>query len=157
MIGYFKAEIYKSGINWCVDIPVKITDKMFPDKGYIKVKGQINSFDFTKNLVPVKNGPYRLFVNLTMMKGAKTSVGEIAEFNIEQDFAKANIDYPVPGLLFEQLGKKKLTDDFDRLTNSRRKEILKYLSYIKTEKTLKKNIDKLIKQLEDKHKNIRIP
>lgn len=157
MTEYFKAEIYKTGINWCVDIPVEITDKMFPNKGYIKVKGQINDFDFTKNLVPVKNGPFRLFVNLTMMKGAKTTVGEIADFNIEQDFIIANKEYPVPGLLFEQLSKKNLTSDFDSLTNTRKKEILKYLSYIQTEKTMKKNIDKLIEQLEKKQKNIRIP
>jgi hypothetical protein len=59
----FKAKIYKTGINWCVDVPLKISKKMIPEKGYIKIKGRINEFDFKKSLVPVKDSPYRLFIN----------------------------------------------------------------------------------------------
>jgi hypothetical protein len=157
MKGRFKAKIYKVGINACVDVPVRIIQKMIPEKGYIKVKGLINDFDFTKTLVPVKNGPYRLFVNLAMLKGAKTAVGNFAKFYIEQNNKKMIKDYPVPSLLLRQLSKNNLKENFNSLTPSRRKDILKYLSYIKTEETLKKNIDKLIKKLGNKEKNIRIP
>jgi hypothetical protein len=154
---HFKAKIYKTGINWCVDVPVKITKKMVAEKGYIKIKGKINSFDFAKTLVPVKNSPYRLFVNLTMMKGGKTALGKIASFNIEQDKIKIIKEYPVPHLLSKILGYSKLTEDFNGLTKSRKNTILKYLSYVKTDETLKKNIYKLIIQLKNKEKNVRIP
>ena len=56
---------------------------MIADKGYINIKGQINNFDFAKTLVPVKNAPYRLFINLKMMKGGKIALGEVAIFDIE--------------------------------------------------------------------------
>ncbi len=154
---FFKAKIYKTGINWCVDVPVEISQKMVPDKGYIKIKGQINNFDFTKTLVPVRNAPYRLFVNLTMMKGGRTALGEVASFKIEQDKTKIIKEYPIPNLLSEILDQSRLTEDFNNLTSSRKKDILKYLSYVKTDETLRKNIGKLIKQLKNKEKNIRIP
>ena len=154
---HFTATIYKTGINTCVDVPDTITREMVPQKGYILVRGRINHFIFTKTLVPVKNGPYRLFVNTAMLKGAATSLGSIASFSIEQDHKKAEKNYPVPDLLSNELRKNKLSSDFNNLTASRKKDVLKYLSYIKTEETLKKNIDKLMQQLREKKKNVRLP
>lgn len=153
----FKAKIYKVGINWCVDVPARITKQMILEKGYIKVKGQINGFSFSKNLVPAKNKPYRLFVNLVMMKGAGTALGKVANFQIEQDFEKTIREYLVPDLLSAQLAKHKLAADFSKLTPARKKDILKYLHSIKTEETLAKNVDKVIRQLHAKEKNVRVP
>ena len=153
----FKAKIYKTGINWCVDVPPKISQNMTPEKGYIKIKGKINGFDFKKTLVPVKNAPYRLFVNSAMMKGGKTALGEVANFIIEQDHEKVVTEYPIPPLLVGILKKDNLTAAFDDLTSARKKDILKYLNAIKTEETLVKNISKLISQLKSKDKNVRVP
>lgn len=154
---HFQAKIYKTGINWCVDVPIEISEKMIAKKGYIKIKGQINNFGFTTTLIPVKNAPYRLFVNLKMMKGGKTALGEVASFKIEPDTKNVAEEYPIPDLLREQLDKNKLTDKFNSLTSSRKKDILRYLSYVKKDETLIKNIDKLIMQLKNKEKNLRIP
>ncbi len=154
---YFKAKIYPIGINWAVDVPAEITVKMQPKKGYIRIKGQINDFDFTQTLVPVKNGPYRLFVNLIMMKGGQTALGETAAFNISQDDTAVENMYPIPESLTTALTQHRLHEQFNLLSAARRKDILKYLSYLKTEETVKKNIDKLIVQLQQKDKNARIP
>jgi hypothetical protein len=153
----FKAKIYKTGINWCVDVPARISQQMIAKKGYIRIKGQINNFDFKQTLVPVKNGPYRLFVNGIMMKGGKTAVEKTANFKIEHNNTEEINEYPMPALLLEQLKKNKLLPAFGKLTISRRKDILKYLSYIKTEATLLKNIDKVIAGLKRKEVNLRIP
>jgi len=153
----FKAEIYKTGINYCVDVPVNITSELTALKGYIKIKGTVNKYPFKKSLMPVKNGPYRLFVNMPTLKGANTAVGKIADFEIEQDFDVVIKAYPVPALLTQELRKRDLLEDFNKLTESRKKNILKYLSFIKTEATMLRNIGKLISQLEKKEKNPRIP
>jgi hypothetical protein len=153
----FKAKILKTGINWYVNVPTKITEQMSVVKGHIRIKGMINGFEFTKTLMPVKNSAHRLFVNGVMMKGGKTALGEFANFEIEQDENKAANDYPIPAQLVEQLDKNELRKDFDTLTASRKKDILKYLSYVKTQETLLKNIDKLIDQLKNNEKNVRIP
>lgn len=154
---HFKAEIYKIGINWAVDVPAAIVQEMIPEKGYIRIKGQINGFDFIQTLVPVKNGPYRLFVNLIMMKGGKTAMGETAAFTITQNHTVVDQLYPMSKALTDALAAHQLQPQFDQLTASRRKDILKYLSYLKNEETIQKNIDKLIVQLHNKDKNARIP
>ncbi len=153
----FKAVIYKTGINWCVDVPAAIAKKLVAGKGYIRIKGQINGFDFNKSLVPVKNAPYRLFVNGIMMKGAGTGLGKTAGFVIEQDTRKKEDEYPVPEFLEKRLLKEKLADAFTSLTASRKKDILRYLFHIKTAETLEKNIKKLLKQLKDKTGDVRVP
>jgi hypothetical protein len=153
----FKAKIYKTGINTAVDVPASITHKMEPLKGYIKIKGTINGFDFTKTLVPVKNGPYRLFVNQVMLKGGATALNRVAEFVISQDFQAVVKNYPVPAPLLRELKKKKLLKHFETLTPSRKRDILKYLSYVKTEATMQKNIDRLLHQLAGGRTDVRIP
>ncbi len=154
---HFEAKIYKIGINWAVDVPASIVQEMTPEKGYIRIKGQINSFEFIQTLVPVKNAPYRLFVNLIMMKGGKTALGETAAFSIAQNHTKVDQIYPMPKVLSDALTKHQLQQQFDQLSASRRKDVLKYLSYLKNEETIQKNIDKLISQLHNKDKNARIP
>jgi hypothetical protein len=158
----FKAKIYKTGINWCVDVPRAITKQMEPVKGYIKVTGKINGFVFSKSLVPVKDSPYRLFVNQVMMKGGKTALGEMAVFELEQvksDTSEHNElrEYVMPDMLKRQLSKYKLLAAFSSSTPSRQKDILKYLNGVKTEETLQRNIEKVIDQLRRNEKNVRIP
>ena len=153
----FLAKIYSIGINWCVDVPLEITNCLIVDRGRINIKGKINGFDFFKTLMPVKNATHRLFVNKTMMKGGNTALGEVASFEIGQDYNKVIKAYPVPKLVTEQLIENNLLADFNKLTASRKRNILKYFSYIKTEATLMKNINKLISQLRNKEKNVRVP
>lgn len=153
----FKSKIYKVGINCCVDVSSEITSKMTATKGFIKVKGTINDFAFKKRLVPVKNKPYRLFINIAMLKGGETEVGQTANFSVTEDFEIIKKDYPVPTALTKSLKEKKLLAEFDNLSDAKKKEILKYLNSIKTEATLQKNIDKLTDQLKNKEKNVRVP
>jgi hypothetical protein len=153
----FKEKIYKTGVNWCVDVPTEISGQLKIKKGLIDIKGKINGFDFIKTLVPVKNGPHRLFVNLIMMKGGKTSVGETAVFEIEENKEKIIREYPMPEILEAHLSKHNLTDRFEKLTPSVKKDILKYLNTVKREETLQSNLNNLILQLKNNEKRVRIP
>lgn len=154
----FKAKIYKVGINPCVKIPTAVTEKMTPVKGYIRVKGKIGDHTFRHTLVPVKNAGYRLFVNGPMLKGAGVKVGDTVRFSIEQDFGPApSRNTSMPKALKKELNRHNLTSAFNDLTPSRKKEILKYLNYLKTEDALARNIIKVISQLKKKNKNLRLP
>ena len=152
----FRAEIYKVGINAVVNVPVEVTAALHKGKGYIRIKGTINGFAFSTTLVPVKGAPYRLFVNIPMLKGGNAALGDTAKFSIEPETAPVDHDYPMVPQLEKQLKAKKLLSAFEGLTPSRRKDILKYLNYLKTEEALQKNIDKVIGQLE-KGVNANIP
>jgi hypothetical protein len=146
----FKALIYKTGINFAVDVPVDITSGLAAAKGYVRIRGMVNNIPFTKSLVPVKGGPYRLFINTVTIKDIRKMVGQVAEFVIEQDTTNPENEFPMPQLLAEQLKQKHLLDDFNALPFYRRKEFLRYLANIKTAETLEKNIGKVISQLQMK-------
>lgn len=154
---HFKSVIYKKGINFCVDVPIDITSKLTKDKGYIKVKGTINGYAFTKSLVPVRNSPYRLFVNMKALKGAVAKVGDEVNFVIEQDNDISEKKYNFPTELKSALEKYNLVQQFDNLSAARKKNIFKYLDYIKTSTTLQKNIEKIINQLKMDKTDVRIP
>ena len=153
----FKAPIYKTGINTCTDVPDAITRKMKPTKGRIHVKGTVNGFAFIKTLVPVKGKPYRLFVNAPTLKGAGAAVGEIANFVITQDLHKIKKLYAMSPALRRQLQIHKVLKDFNGLTPARQQDILKYLSYVKSEEVLMKHVNKIVTKLKAGEKNIRIP
>lgn len=154
----FKAKIYKVGINPCVKVPVRITNSMQAIKGFIYVRGTINKQPFQQTLVPIKGQGYRLYVNGLMLKSADVSVGDSVTFTLEQEDAPTKYDYTMPVLFKKRLSAEKLTDAFKSLTASRQKEILKYFNFIKTEETLQKNIEKVIRQLKgDDPRTTRIP
>lgn len=48
MTYHFKAKIYKTALNWAVDVPHPIVQVMIPEKGYIRIKGQIKGFELYK-------------------------------------------------------------------------------------------------------------
>lgn len=153
----FKAEIYQTGINWCVDVPVSVSSKLKADKGYIRIKGTINGFSFDKSLVPVKDRPYRLFVNGIMMKRAGTAIGKVAEFVISEDERKPESVYPMPDFLGKILKKQKLAGAFESMTMSRKKEVLRYIQRLKSPETIERNVQKLIAQLKSGTKDVRVP
>jgi hypothetical protein len=105
----FSAKIYKVGINPCVEVPLNITSKMTATKGYIPVKGKIKGHSFTQTLCPVKNAPYRLYVNGPMLKGSDTKLGDKVKFTLEQNTEPETVvNYEMPKELQQQLNKHKL-------------------------------------------------
>ena len=143
----FDARIYKVGINPCVRVPKAITHQMVPIKGYIPVKGKIERYNFKQTLVPVKNAPFRLYVNGPMLKGADVSVGDTVHFMLEQDLDPRSRKVSMPKYFKTQLEKNGVLKNFKSLAPSRQKEILKYLEYLKTEASRARNTEKVIAEL----------
>ena len=139
----FRAKIYKVGINPCTDVPRRITGHMIPQRGYIPVTGHIDNFPFEQTLVPVKNAPYRLYVNGLILKGSGAKVGDTMTFSIAQTTVKRK-DETMPPDLRSKLVRTNLLSTFEQLPPSRQKEILRYLNYLKTAQAKKRNIDKVL-------------
>lgn len=153
----FKAKIYKVGINLCVKVPLRITKTMEATKGYIRVKGTIEGFKFHQTLVPVKDNPYRLFVNGSMLKDSNMRNGKTATFELEQDHS--TLPRPDSAMTKEfrtQLTKANVLEAFKQLTLYRQKEIIRYLYYLKSDESKNRNMKKVIGQLKTK-KPARIP
>jgi len=96
-------------------------------------------------------------VNMATLKGAKTKLGDVARFVLEEDLEDAEKQYPIPAELELLLKEKGLETQFESLSPYRRKEILKYLNTVKAPQTLEKHIKSVIYQLENKILSVRIP
>jgi hypothetical protein len=116
---------------------------MIPSRGYIPVKGRIKEHRFEQTLVPVKNRPYRLYVNGLMLKGSGSRLGDSVTFSIEQTAAKRK-DSLMPKDLKRKLLETNLMSAFSSLVPSRQKEILRYLNYLKTPEAKARNIDRVL-------------
>ncbi|MES2555292.1 MAG: YdeI/OmpD-associated family protein [Bacteroidota bacterium] len=143
---HFSATIEIIGINPFVFLPEDVLKAVFlqagKEKGKIPVKMTIDGHEFPQTLVKY-SGHWRLYLNTPMRKAAGKDVGDTAVFGIWFDpeerivpmhpkFSKALDENPDARELFESL------------PPSRRLEIVRYLSFLKTEESLDRNITKAI-------------
>lgn len=85
-------------------------------------------------------------MNGLMRKAAGIDVGDIA--HVEIAFDPSDRTEPMNPLLAKFLEKDSVArEEFEKLPPSHKKEYLRYLNNIKTEETLQKNVEKVIKHL----------
>lgn len=138
----FRAEIYKVGINPCVDVPKEISEA-FAKRGYVPVAGTLNGHQIRATLVPKGGGEHRLYLNGEMRKRAGVDVGARVVLNLEIDTQPREIEVPTD--LENALKRKKgAFKAFAALTPSKRKEILVWVLDAKTPETRKRRIEKAV-------------
>jgi hypothetical protein len=146
----FSAKIYIiSKISPVVNVPDDVLEYLFKKAGRragaIPVKGKLNGAKFTHNIVKYL-GAWRLYLNGPIRKAAGIDTGDIA--NVEIDHDPAPRITPMPEKFAAALKKNKTAKtEFEKLSPSRRKEILRYLGSMKTEESLARNVEKVIKHL----------
>ena len=145
----FAAIIHKIGINPYVSVPEEVLSALFKQakksKGPIPVRGTIHGKPFLQTLVKYQ-GAWRLYINGEMRRAAGVDVGDRATLKVEYD--------PIPRIeaiplkFREALSNHKAAKSaFERLPASRQKEMLRYLNSMKTETSLQRNIEKIIRHL----------
>ena len=132
--------------NPFVFVPSKILNEVFQqankNKGAIPIRGTINKKKYQQTLLKY-SGEWRLYVNMKMLKNSPKRIGEIIEVEIEFDPSDRTIK-PHPKLT------KALTDNikakavFENLSPSKQKEIIRYISNLKTENSIDKNVTRVI-------------
>ncbi|WP_312769822.1 YdeI/OmpD-associated family protein [Epilithonimonas sp.] len=145
----FSAKLDIIGINPFVFVPEKILNTIFEisgkNKSPIAVKGKVNGVAFTQTLVKY-SGEWRLYVNLKMLENSPKRIGETIEVEIEFDeserqelihpkLEKAIYDNPI------------ISKNFENLNPSHKKELIRYINNLKTEKSIDNNIAKIIRHL----------
>lgn len=142
----FKAEMNIIGINPFVFVPEKILKDIFKqagtDKGPIPIQGTVNDKAYKQTLVRYK-GYWRLYINTTMLANSPKRVGEIIEVTLAYDPADRTIK-PHPKLVKALNKVPEAKRIFDGLPPSGRKEMVRYIAALKTEKSVDKNIDRAI-------------
>lgn len=152
----FSTKIEIIGINPFVFLPEEVLQAIFgqakKDKGKIPVTMTIDGHPFIQTLVKY-SGYWRLYLNTPMRKAAGKDVGDTAVFTIAYDPKPREII--IHPKLAEAL--KKNTEAkkvFDHLPPSRRQEIVRYISFLKTEESVDRNVSKAINFLLQKERFI---
>ena len=134
------------GINPFVFVPNGILLDLFnaagKDKGHIPVCGQVNGTLYTQTLLRYQ-GEWRLYINTTILPNSPKRIGEIIEVSIEFDQQDRTL-HPHPDLLKALAKNKTAKASFDAMSPSGKKEIIRYISALKTEESRGKNIEKAI-------------
>jgi len=152
----FKTRIDIIGVNPFVFVPQSVLNKIFKqagkEKGKIPVKIKIDGYDFIQTLVKY-SGAWRLYLNTPMRKAADKDVGDTAIFEIryDPDERKVAMHPKLKEALKNNEDAKKV---FDRLAPSRQLEILRYISFLKTEASVDKNVVRAINFLLGKERFI---
>lgn len=145
----FSSTIEIIGVNPYVLLPEKVLASLFKsagrDKGPIPVKIKVDGHAFTQTLVKYR-GHWRLYINGPMLKATGKDVGRSIKVHIEFD-AKPP-ETMMPPALEEALAKNaKARKAFEAFPPSRRKEIMRYIGFLKSEESIKKNVEKAISHL----------
>jgi hypothetical protein len=152
----FTATLKITGINPFVMVPEQILSGIFKqagkDKGHIPICGTVNGEEYTQTLVKYK-GEWTLYINTKMLKDSPKRIGEEIEIGIAFDPTDRTLT-PHPRLLKALKENKTAKSVFEKLPPSRQKEIIRYISFLKTEERITENITKAIGFLNGKNRFI---
>jgi len=142
----FEAVIDIIGINPFVFVPERILKQIFKeaekDKGPVPVHGTINGKAFKQTLMKYR-GDWRLYINMVMLKNSPKRIGEQVTITLAFDPVNRTIE-PHPKLLKALSDNPRARKVFEGLPASRQKEIVRYISFLKTDESIEKNINKAI-------------
>ena len=145
----FSAKIQIIGVNPYVLLPSTLLKYIFQkagkDKGAIPVQLKIDGKNYIQNLVKY-SGKWRLYLNTPMRKAAGKDVGDTIVIKIDFD-SKPRITPMHPKLKLAFKENPTVKKAFEKLSPSRRKEILRYINFLKSEESVNKNILRAIAHL----------
>ena len=145
----FSKRIFKLGINPCVDVPERIINDLHKQahrtNGPIPVRGKLNGRRFKQTIVKYQ-GAWRLYLNTQMRVDACIDVRDMAKVQIEFDPVPRTV--PMHPKLGRALAKNKQAQHaFERLSPSHQREILRYLHSLKTDASIVRIVQKVVRQL----------
>ena len=143
---HFKATLDIIGINPFVFVPTEILLDLFKtagkDNGHIPICGEVNGKPYTQTLLRYQ-GEWRLYINTTMLPYSPKKIGEIIDVSIEFDDHDRTLQ-PHPELVKALSKNKEAKARFETLSPSMQKEIIRYISALKTNESRARNIEKAI-------------
>ena len=150
----FTARIDVIGVNPFVFLPAHTLHALFDqagkNKGPIPVRGTINDHAFTQTLVKF-SGHWRLYLNGPMLKATRSSVGDDVITRLA--FDPRDRSTPMPAVLQYALERHPHARSvFERLSPSRRKEIMRYIGHLKGEVAITRNVARAIAFLEGRER-----
>ena len=144
----FSALLERSGdgLNWTiVRVPLDVA-KIWGKRGQLRVRGEINGFEFRTSLFPTGKGGHILMVNKKMQSGGNTAPGLTAKFRIEPDTEPREVSPPAE-LLRALRESKALERFFQSLNYSSRREIARWVGGGKQADTRRRRAEQMAERM----------
>lgn len=145
----FDAELEIVGINPFVPVPHEVLHALFEsagkNRGPIPIRGLINGRPFQQTLVRFK-GAWRLYVNTSMLPDSPKRIGERLSLSVAFDPSDRTIE-PHPTLVAALEEDEVARRVYETLPPSRRGEIVRYISRLKTDESVGRNVRRAIEFL----------
>jgi uncharacterized protein YdeI (YjbR/CyaY-like superfamily) len=133
-------------LGWViVRIPFNATD-IWGKRGQIRVKGDINGFEFRTSLFPDGKGNHFLMVNKKMQKGGKVLPGIRARFRLEPDTSERAVRLS-PELAHALRSSKRLQKFYDGLSYSMKHWIANWVAEPKSPEAHTRRAEQVAVQL----------
>ena len=104
------------------------------------------------NMMPIGNGSFYLYLHGYVRKASSTKVGDMVDVNLQFDSSYKNGPaHPMPKWFSTSLAKnKKAQQAWEELIPSRKKEILRYFSGLKSDEARERNVTRALHVLSGK-------
>lgn len=101
------------------------------------------------NMMPVGDGSFFLYLHGDVRKASNTKVGDVVAVDVLFDESYKNgPQHPMPAWFREALDKNpQAKNNWEKLTPSRQKEILRYFSWLKSQAAIERNLKRALKVL----------
>jgi hypothetical protein len=142
----FTATLDIIGVNPFLYVPEFILEQILlqagKTKGAIPVCGNIGGQPYTQTLVRFR-GHWRLYINTSMLKNSPGRIGEAVTISLAHDPRDRTLTMH-PKLHAALHADPNAQTIFNGLSPSRRKEIIRYISFLKSEESVDRNIARAI-------------
>ncbi|MBX7171437.1 MAG: YdeI/OmpD-associated family protein [Pyrinomonadaceae bacterium] len=123
------------------------TKEVFGTKARVPVRGTINGTEFRSSLAPM-DGCHIMPVNTKLREAAGIKAGDMVKITMERDDAPRTVE--VPADLAEALKNADLTEAFEKMSFTHRKEYVNAVIEAKKPETRLRRIEKTIEKLSTK-------
>jgi hypothetical protein len=115
----------------------------------VRVNGQPAVQPWRINLMPTGTGAFYLYLHGDVRRASRTKVGDLVAVEVEFDAAYRNGPmHPMPAWFRTPLSRnRKATSAWDALIPSRKKEVLRYFSWLKSPEARARNVARAIRVL----------
>jgi len=145
-IQVFAASIYKVGVIRYVDVPREVSKK-FWNAPHVPVTGTVEGVPVRTTLVSRGNGCYRMAIHGLIRKKLRVDCGAVVEIAIQLDEESREPELP-PALALALRNAPKAQRRFRGITTALRRQIVRYLTAVKSQETLERRVSRFVARWE---------
>jgi len=145
-IQVFAASIYKVGLIRYVDVPREVS-KRFGSAAHVPVTGTVEGVPVRTTLVSRGKGAYRMAIHSEIRKKLRVDCGAVVEIAIQLDEESREPELP-PALVLALRNAPKAQRRFRGITTALRRQIVRYLTAVKSQETLELRVSQFVARWE---------